>query len=286
MAKQHSTGDLYQRTTDRVIDALEQGVAPWIKPWRGGSTQGLPTNLSTGQEYRGINVVSLWCAAFARGFEHDLWVTQAQEKGWQVRKGAKSECIVKVGQVVKDADEGEKDERTFSYLKSYHVFNVAEVEGAPLPASEPTTDHERIAAAEGLIAATGARVVEQGDRACYARSTDCIYLPALGRFTDAGAYYAIALHELTHWTGHDGRLERKFGKRFGDDAYAAEELVAEMGSAFLCGHLGIEGHLQHPAYVDHWLKVLKNDKRAIFTAAAKASQAADYVRAFAGEVRQ
>jgi antirestriction protein ArdC len=136
MAKQHSTGDLYQRTTDRIIQALEAGTVPWIKPWTGSTRSGIPMNLSTGKEYRGVNVITLWCAGVRRGFEHDLWITynQAQERGWQVRKGAKAEQIIKVGQVVtEDAETG--DEKVHSYLRAFSVFNVAEVEGARCPVS-------------------------------------------------------------------------------------------------------------------------------------------------------
>ena len=134
MAKQQSTGDLYQRTTDTIIAALEAGTVPWIKPWTAGTRSGIPSNLSTGKEYRGINVITLWCASVRRGFDHDLWMTynQAQARGWQVRKGAKAEQIIKVGQVVKE-DTETGDEETFSYLRSFSVFNVAEVEGAALP---------------------------------------------------------------------------------------------------------------------------------------------------------
>jgi antirestriction protein ArdC len=276
-------GDLYQRTTDRIIEALEQGTVPWIKPWTSASASGIPTNLATGKEYRGINVISLWCASVSRGFERDQWLTykQAQEKGWQVRKGAKAEYIVKMGTGT-TTDEDEK-ERTFSYLKSYAVFNVAEVDGVPELPTTIVGEHEPIEAAEAFAKQTGADIREGGDRACYIPSIDAINVPKLGRFEDAGSYYSTLLHELTHWTGAKPRLDRTFGKRFGDEAYAVEELVAEIGSAFLCAHLGIEGQLQHPEYLAHWLKVLGQDKRAIFTAAAKASQAADFLRAFGGE---
>lgn len=287
MAKDNSSSDLYQRTTDRIIAALEQGTAPWIKPWRGSTQNGLPTNLSTGQEYRGINIVTLWSASVARGFEHDLWITykQAQERGWQVRKGAKSEYIVKAGRAEKEVD-GQEKPVSFNYLRSYCVFNIAEVDGAPLPQAEELTEHERIARAEAFIAATGAIIREGGDRACYYRAGDEIALPQLGRFECANSYYATLVHELTHWTGAEKRLDRQFGKRFADEAYAVEELCAEMGSAFLCAHLGIEGHLQHPQYISHWLRVLGQDKRAIFTAAAKASQAADYIRGFSEAAKE
>ncbi|WP_288132401.1 zincin-like metallopeptidase domain-containing protein, partial [Accumulibacter sp.] len=182
-------------------------------------------------------------------------------------------------------DKGEESEREIPFLKAYTVFNVAQIEGLAAELYEPPAPRdgsrtpELIAAAESFFAATGATVRHGGNRAYFAPGPDVIQLPPVEAFTDAESYAATKAHEFIHWTGHKSRLDRAFGQRFGDAAYAFEELVAELGAAFLCAELAVTPDIRedHAAYLAHWLKVLKEDRRAIFTAAAQAQRAADYL---------
>lgn len=275
---------IYQDVTARIIAQLEAGAAPWVRPWRATTANGMPTNLATKRAYQGINVVLLWSEAKERGFEHDYWLTykQAQELGGQVRKGAKSAHITKYGTFEKENSDGDKEARM--YLKSYCVFNVAEIDGIDLPAPVALTEHQRDQAADDFIQATGARIHQRGGSAFYRPSTDEIDLPELGRFNSAPEYYATALHELAHWTGAKSRLAGDLSNGFGSPNYAREELVAELAAAFLCASLQIDGHLQHAEYLSSWLRVLREDSRAIFVAAGAATRAADYLRAFSEPV--
>jgi len=268
--------DIYAEVTDSIIKALEAGTAPWVRPWAGGG----PRNAITGHEYRGLNVLLLSCRVMERGYADDRWLTfkQAQSNGGHVRKGEKSTMVTfwqfnKLAK--KDAETGEETTRSVPLLRVYHVFNVAQCDGLTLKAPEANVFDLTHDGARDTIAKSGAVVYHYGDRAFYDPAGDRIVLPQVEKFQDEAGYWTTALHELTHWTGHAKRLNRVFGKRFGDDAYAAEELVAEIGSAFLCARLKIAGRLQHPEYVASWLKVLKGDKRAIFTASSAAQKAAD-----------
>ena len=279
--------DLYSNVTARIVAALERGVAPWVRPWSTGIDT-LPMNAGTKRPYRGVNVVLLALEVQAHGYPLNRWVTyrQALELGGQVRRGERGTTVAfwklrKIGATV-DAypDQGEPDlhERVIPLLRAYTVFNVAQTEGLPAAitaTSRPTWEPE--AKAEELLLMWGAEIRHGGALAYYQPRTDEIHLPLRQAFAAADSYYATALHELTHWTSHASRCDRQLGQRFGDDAYAAEELIAEMGSAFLCAHCRIDGQLQHSAYLDHWLRVLRTDKRAIFVAATRAQQASDYV---------
>lgn len=288
------TRDIHADITARICDAIESGAAKgnWLKPWATSTTNGLPANASTGAAYRGINVLLLWSEGAARGYETNRWATylQWQALGAQVRKGEKSAQIVKVGtfQSAKEratAQEGE-EVRTRSYLKTYAVFNAAQVDGFALPATPRPNQAAAIAAAESFVAATGATLRHGGERAFYSTRDDFIAMPDRDRFiatADTSAtenYYGTLLHELTHWTGHASRCAREFGKRFGDAAYAAEELTAELGAAFLCAELGITPTARHTSaeYIAGWLQALRSDSRAVITAAARASDAADWLR--------
>lgn len=273
--------DLRKEITDRIIAKLEEGAGEWVKPWSGVGINGMPKNYSTGRAYSGVNVLLLWTAAQERGFDRNQWLTfkQAQELGAKVRKGAKGVMCIFYSMVERkgrgsdiDADEAGKP---MPVLKPFWVFNVAEIDGLPA-AAEPTTKEEftPIEAAERLLKDSGAMIRHGGNRAFYSVAGDAIDLPERERFASAEDYYATALHELTHWTGHHSRLNREFGKRFGDAAYAFEELVAELGSAFVMGELGLMGTMDgHASYLQAWLQVLKADKTAIFTAAKHASAA-------------
>lgn len=271
--------DIYQEITDKIVAALEKGVAPWVKPW---ASCGAPRNAVTGREYSGINLLLLGMAPYSS----PLWLTynQAKAVGGQVRKGEHGTAVVLYKPfAVKDAEaEGrgeEGKEKVIPLLRTFTVFNVEQIDGLPekyttqqRPQLDSFTDN---AAAEAFL--SPARIELGKSRACFIPSADVIYMPAKTAFRSVADFYATALHELTHWTGHKNRLARDFSGRFGDAAYAFEELIAELGAAFLCAHAGIDGQLQHESYIASWLKVLKNDKRAIFAASAAARKAAEFV---------
>lgn len=281
--------DVYARVTDRIIADLERGVRPWLKPWSADNTQGrivLPLR-HNGMPYRGINILLLWSEAIDKGYAAPIWMTyrQAAELHGQVRKGEHGSLVVYANTLIAADvdDDGEEIEREIPFMKGYTVFNVEQITGLPAhyyPAPQPPREKmPLIEAAERLFAATGATIHHGGNRAYYSPSRDLIRLPLPESFKDAESYTSTKAHELTHWTGHPTRLNRALGKRFGDAAYAAEELIAEMGAAFLCADLGVtsEPRDDHASYLAHWLDVLKTDKRAIFSAVAHAQRAADYV---------
>jgi antirestriction protein ArdC len=275
--------DLYQEVTDRIIAALEQGVAPWVRPWSAGF--GFPRNGRTGRPYHGINVFLLWLTAEERGYRSQEWFTfkQAQDAGGHVRAGERG-TLVTFWKVLRPREEeaggGEQSTRGIPLLRHFTVFNRQQIEGLPAsPDEAPRHDWERIEEAEAFVRDSGARVIAGGSVASYSPSADVVRVPTLEDFAQPGSYYATLLHELVHWTGHLSRLERDQSGGFGSPAYAREELVAEMGAAFLCAALSIRGQLQHPEYVGHWLGVLREDKKAIFRAASQARQAAEYLGA-------
>lgn len=267
--------ELYRTVTASIIAELEQGAAPWVRPWTPG-TPVMPENALTGRAYSGINVVILWMTAQARLYPTNRWLTfqQALEHGACVRKGEKSATVVFVKRV---AAKEEEETKGYGVYKTFNVFNVAQVDG--LTGSETTLDAPRRPVLP-FVGATGAQVQHGHSQAFYSPGHDAICIPNPETFIGEEQYQATLLHELTHWTGHESRLNRDLKHRFGTKAYAAEELVAEMGAAFLCAHLGINGELRHAGYITSWLELLKEDDRAIFTASSKASQAADYLRSF------
>jgi len=276
---------LYRDVTNRIIAEMEQGAVPWTRPWRtrpGTHTGIMPRNAVTGRAYHGINIPILWDAAATHGHQTHAWLTyrQAAERGGQVRKGERGTHVVFTKKLtIKEAETEET--KAISMLKTYVVFNVGQVEGLPDAAPDRETPPEtRHAAAEAFVAATGADIHHGRDIACFVPSLDVINMPPQAWFRSPENYYATVLHELGHWSGHRSRLDRDLTGRFKSKAYAAEELVAEMTSAFLCAQLSIEGELRHAGYLANWLELLKEDNRAIFTAASKASQAADYLRSF------
>jgi antirestriction protein ArdC len=281
--------DLYTRVTERVVADLERGARPWLKPWTSGSPCVSRPRRHNGMPYRGINVLLLWGEAIDHGYSAPLWMTyrQALEIGAHVRQGEHGTTVVYADRIVrKESDEAGHDvERVIPFLKAYTVFNVAQIENLPaqyLSQPEPQTDKLKLlASAEAFIAATGATIRHGGDRAYYSPTLDIIQLPVPEAFHDAESYAVTTAHELTHWTAHPSRLNREFGgQRFGDTGgYAREELVAELGSAFLCADLGItpEPREDHASYLAHWIAVLKADKRAIFAASAHAQKAVDFL---------
>jgi antirestriction protein ArdC len=279
--------NIAEEITNRILEDLEKGVTPWEKPWKQGQGLPLPVNASTGKHYRGINVFVLWDKAQQKGFSSPSWVTFNQAKGLNgnVRKGEKGTDVVFYKRLAKTKklnleDEVLVEEQAFWVLRTYTVFNLDQVEGLDhLKAHpEPIEAFAAIEEADGLLVDSEAEIRHEAiDRAFYNPKGDFITLPLRESFKSREAYYATALHELTHWTGHSTRLKREFGKRFGDQAYAFEELVAEMGAAFLCVTCGIPYNTQHASYINDWMQILKDHKRAIFTAAAKAQAAMDFV---------
>ena len=283
--------DIYTRITNQIVSHLEKGVKPWVRPWNAEHAAGRITRplRHNGKPYSGINVLSLWASAMAQNFAAPVWMTfkQASELDAHIRKGEKGSLVVYADSIKrKETDEKTGDEIDWEipFLKGYTVFNVEQIEGLPevyYAQAEPTLDPvTRIERAEKLFAGLGATIRHGGNRAFYSNAADVIQMPPFESFQDAESYYATLAHEMTHWTRHPKRLERDFGrKRWGDEGYAAEELVAELGSAFLSADLGItaEPRDDHSSYLASWLNVLKSDNRAIFTAAAHAQRAADYL---------
>ena len=280
--------DIYQDVTDRIIAALESGQAPWVKPWAEGENQTgcslLPSNGISGNNYKGINTMLLWAGQMEKGYRSNTWVTfkQAGELGGNVMKGEKSTPIIYF-QMLKRIDKETGEPVQIPMLKQYYVFNIEQCENItskkvkiPEPLEIGYTN------ALDFATRTGADIKHGGNEAFFTRQFDFIRMPHQEQFKTMTDYDGTLLHELTHWSGHKSRLERVFGARFGDNAYAFEELVAEIGSAFLCAQLGVvnaNNHtdLQNESYLAGWLKVLKSDKKAIFKASTLAQKACDYL---------
>lgn len=280
--------DIYQTITNEIISAIESGSATYKMPWHKTSADSFaPVNAASKKFYRGVNVLSLWAVAEKRGYPTGFWATykQWQELGAQVRRGEKSAVVVfwKTKDLEdEDAPEGEeKKARCAVFARGYSVFNVAQVDGWTVPVPDENTKNERIQNAEHFFSRLGADIRHGGNRACYSPATDCIQMPEFQAFDEPVSYYSVLSHESTHWTGAKHRLNRDLKPRFEEEAYAAEELIAELGAAFLCANLGLSNtpRPDHAGYVACWLKVLKDDKRAIFTAASQAQQAVDWLEA-------
>ena len=283
--------DVYSRITNKIIADLEQGVRPWHRPWNADHMAGKITRplRHNAIPYQGINVVVLWCASVAQGYACPFWLTfkQAQALGGNVKKGEHGELVVYADRITRTEtdDKGEETERSIPFMKSYTVFNVEQCENLPAhytaTAVAPALPvAQRIESADRFFAATGADIRHGGTRAFYAEGPDYVQMPPFETFRDAESYAATLGHELTHWTKHEKRLARDFERvRWGDEGYAKEELVAELGSAFLCADLAITPEVRedHASYIASWLKALKDDKRLIFTAAAHAQCAVDHL---------
>lgn len=271
--------DPYQEVTDRIINSLESGTAPWVKPWRSLGSGAVLRNAVSNRPYHGINVFLL----MSTDYTDPRWLTfkQAKSLGGSVRKGEKSTRIVFWRMLrVKDEKSTSGKLKTIPLLKLYSVFNVEQCENLDklkTPEAVVLAEHERDEQLDDFMDKTEVSHREgEGDRAFYRPATDSIEMPKLGTFKDRGAFYATLLHELTHATGHKDRCDRDMSGRFGNEAYAMEELVAEMGAAFLCQRFEVDGLLQHASYIKSWLKVLKEDNKAIFTAASKARKACQW----------
>jgi antirestriction protein ArdC len=283
--------NLYDEVTARIITELEAGRLPWVQPWgsTSGSGPGLPRNALTARNYSGVNVLILWGAVIEHGWPSQSWLTfrQAQEAGGCVRKGEHGVTVVYADRFTPEAEKErasrDGDEaKAVPFLKRFTVFNVAQCEGlraglasdpAPLP------EREIVPLAEEVIAASGVDFRIDGTRAFYVPSQDFVQVPPQPAFFEQVNYYRTCLHELTHATGHAKRLGRDLTNSFGSKDYAREELIAEMGSAFLCAALGIMPTVRHADYIGSWLEVLREDNRAIFRAASAATKAADWLLA-------
>lgn len=283
--------DLYRTVTDKIVAAIEAGAGDFVMPWHVSATTGRPTNALTGHGYRGVNVVALWAEAVLAGYGTGWWASyrQWERLGAQVRRGEHGTVIVFYNRLnTAPTDDLDESDQYRLVARAFRVFNLDQVDGWEPPEPSKVSLVEKLAEVEAFVGATKAVVVHGGVKACYRRTEDRIDLPSRDRFrntptsTAREAYYGTLLHELTHWSGAVHRLNRTFGARFGDNEYAVEELVAELGAAFLCADLGIanEPRPDHAAYVASWLEVLNQDRRAIFTAAAKANEAAVFLQAF------
>jgi antirestriction protein ArdC len=291
--------DHRQEVTDSIIRMLEDGVAPWLKPWE---SAGMPFNPTTDKAYRGGNAIHLMATGLARGYEDPRWMTykQAAENGWQVRKGekgthiefweAKAKAEEKDGEQARSgADETGKDNQRRLIHRVYTVFNAKQIDGVPAFEREQPSAFEAVHSGERILSNSGAKIThDQRDSAFYRPSTDTIHLPPKEAFKDAPGYYGTALHELAHWTGHPSRLNRPTlneSYRFGDLNYAKEELRAELASVFIAAEVGVpHDPANHAAYVGTWIKALKDDKNEIFRAAHDASAATDYVLSLEREI--
>jgi antirestriction protein ArdC len=282
---------IYQTVTDRIISSLRAGLIPWGKPWNTPRFTGgpFPRNFYTGKPYRGINILLLWSSDFSSPF----WLTfkQAQELKGTVRKGERGTPIVFFKQLphaAKDDTKTDEDERTPFVLCHYTVFNVEQCDGLTLPeivqptnAAEIDEDETCEAIVTGWESRPALHLTSPTEcRAYYRPRTDSVHMPARSRFVDAAHYYSTLFHELVHSTGHESRLNRTFGDHFGDELYSKEELVAEMGAAFLCAIAGIANeHTDRntTAYIQNWISKLEEDNRLIVHAAANAQRAADCI---------
>ncbi len=285
--------DCYAEITSAIIADLEQGIRPWVQPWASGNKNATRPLRHNGEPYRGINVLWLWRAASRAGYHSPHWLTfrQAQELGGHVRRGEKSTLVVYAYLYTKTDDDDARDpeEKRVPFFKAYSVFNTEQVENLP-ERFRPTTregeegfNNESNSSAVEFFANTGAAIREDVGRAYYSVLEDAVYMPPFRAFEKADRYYSTLAHELTHWTGHPKRTPRKFPRAadFTPATYAREELVAELGAAFLCADLGINltPRPDHADYIATWLQVLRNDKKAIVQAAAYAQRATDYLHA-------
>ncbi len=287
--------DIYAEVTAKIVAELEEGRLPWVQPWGRSNSAGisvnpgLPRNALTARNYSGVNVLILWGAVIEHGWPSQSWLTfkQAESAGGSVRKGERGTTVAYADRFIPDAEKARaretgEDAKAIPFLKRFKVFNVAQCDGlreglaTDLP---PLPGREIVAVGEAVIAASGVDFRIGGDRAFYVPALDYVQVPPQPAFFQQVNYYRTALHELTHATGHRSRLNRDQSASFGSKDYAREELIAEMGSAFLCAALGIEPTVRHADYLASWLDVLRGDNRAIFRAASAASKAADWLLA-------
>lgn len=293
LSESQSRFDVYRTITDKIVAAMETGIDPFVMPWHGvGGRISRPTNAGSGAAYRGINIVALWAEAALKGYMSGIWATYRkwQELGAQVRKGEHGAVIVFFKEIDRDGDEADEElNRPRLIARASRVFNAEQVDNWKPPKIEIPSRVEVLSNVQAFVAATKAEIRHGGQTACYRKDGDYIQMPDPALFvgsptrTPTEAYFSVLCHEMVHYSGAGHRLNRQFGERFGDAAYAAEELVAELGAAFLCADLKITNELRpdHAAYIQSWIKILENDRKAIFIAASRASQAVDFLRGLA-----
>lgn len=293
---EHARPDIHARITNQIIVQLEAGVRPWTQPWATSTTVSRPLR-HDGTPYSGVNILLLWSEAAMRGFAASTWMTfrQALALGGHVRKGERGAVVVYANRIIReetDGTTGKAVEQSIPFLKAYTVFNLDQIDGLPeryaLQPQTPINPEIRISEAEAFFEACGADIRHGGGSAFYAPGPDFVQMPAFESFQDAQTYYATLGHEMTHWTRHSSRLDRDLGRqRHGDEGYAREELVAELGAAFLCADLGLalEPREDHAAYIGSWLEVLRGDKRFIVSAAAHAQRAVAWLHGLQAECR-
>jgi antirestriction protein ArdC len=279
--------DLYAEVSARIVAELEAGAASWIKPWAATPGANVPCNAVSNRPYSGCNVVLLWMAQVAE-YRTPRYLTfkQALDLGGHVRKGERGTKVYFVKQLEIREDAHEVPARLIPMMREYTVFNVDQcaglpdniTTGKPMRVRNPDTRDDL---ADQFLRSTGADIREGHGEAYYVPSRDFISLPAFEAFKGADHFYNVAFHELSHWTAHSSRLDRNLKNRFGTRQYAAEELIAELGAAFLCAEFGFDSDLRHAGYIGHWIELLRADKRAFFTACSQASKAADYLRGLA-----
>lgn len=281
--------NIFDRVTHKIVSDLEQGIRPWQKPWSSHPADSAFCRPSrhNGEPYRGVNILLLWDAALERGYQHPTWMTlkQAEAYGARVRKGERATWIVYANKVTKteiSGATGDKTEKQVHFLRGYSVFNAEQIDDLPekffLKNNANLVPLEQV---DHFIRNTGATIRYGGDHAYYSEVNDYVQIPFLDQFKDRESYYATLAHEITHWTKHESRLNRDFGRFFwGDEGYAKEELVAEIGAAFLCADLGITPEIRqdHAGYLEPWLKALKDDRKLIFAAASHATRAISYLK--------
>lgn len=271
MSKQ--SRNVYAEVTERIVESLENGVAPWVRPWR---ADGPHRNGNSQRPYTGVNP---WLLEI-QGFGSREWFTYkgAKKVGGQVRKGERGTMVVFWKVITKDVEDketGEVERKKIFFLRHYFVFNREQIDGLPEEII-PEVEVPALEEIDAIVEATGAKIIYGGDRAAYSPFSDEIRMPERDRFEDSASFYAAEFHELGHWTAP--RVKRELpSDGFGTEAYAKEELVAEIASAYLSERVGLDGRLQHPEYIAHWIKVLKEDERAIFSAAKQARIAAEYI---------
>lgn len=284
----------YEDITNSIIEALEKNVRPWIRPWEIGGVGSLPIRYN-GEPYKGMNNLILWMKSIKKQYKSSYWMSfkQAKSLGGKVKKGEKATVIFYMG-VIKNKDENQVDKKSFAstetekkFMKFYNVFNISQIENLPdkyyKNQAEQSKDlsNDLISKMDKFIKSTGSEIYHGEDFAYYNEESDHIKMPDKKYFKSLSSYYATLFHELIHWTKSKTRLNRDpfSANRFGDNKYAFEELVAEIGSVFLCASLGIEPEIRddHASYILSWLKVLESDKKAIFKAASLAQEAVDYL---------
>lgn len=281
--------ELFEAVTADLIAAIEDGAKNWCMPWHRLGGSGLPRS-ADGRAYRGWNALVLAMVAADREWTSSTWATYNAWKrhGAQVRRGEHGTQVVlwKPTERHETADDGNDSVRRSLFARAFTVFAAEQVDGAErivTPAAE-TIEAQRIEAAEAYFAAVGAKVVHGGDQACYVPALDRIHLPHRHQFEEMSHYYSTAAHEHTHWTGHTDRLGRNLSGRFGEHAYGAEELIAELGAAFWCAQFELAQATRedHAAYLGDWLALLQSDSRALMVACGQAQRAVDHLNTLAG----